>query len=823
MTEGGKTQFPKRDLEEENQLLRLEVERLKQILATHGLPAASALINCPTAPPVVLQQPEDRQERAKQRIALFRSLFSGREDVYAKRWTSADGRSGYSPAALMDWTAIHSSNPEDRKKVVRQTRTFLPLSDTVVESHLFGKETIGVYPLLPDETCWFLAVDFDKKSWQEDARAYIDTCAGMGIPVVLERSRSGNGGHIWIFFDQPLPAVTARKMGSAILTRTMDRRHQLGLDSYDRFFPSQDTMPKGGFGNLIALPLQFGPRKQGNSVFLDADFAPYPDQWAYLFSIKRLPTSSAMAIVEEAQRKGNLIGVRMSLSDEDESKDPWTLPPSRNRLDRPVEGPFPESVSITRANLVYVEKQGLPPAMINRILRIAAFQNPEFYKAQAMRLSTFGKPRIISCGEDFAKHIAVPRGCIGEVLELLNLHGIQTEVHDERNLGVAVATEFRRKLRPDQEGAVARMAEHDGGILCAPTAFGKTAVAAWLIAQRKVNTLVLVHRRQLLDQWQARLAMFLDLPPESIGSIGGGKLRRTGIVDVAVIQSLRQKNAVQDCVAEYGQIIVDECHHLSAFTFEQVMRAIKAKFIVGLTATPTRKDGHHPIIQMQCGPIRFGMNAKAMTDTSPFQHVVTPRLTAFQMKGVTADAGIQDIYRALTQDEVRNDLIASDVRAALSHGRSPLLLTGRTDHLLHLADLLNGAAENIFVLKGGMGKKQRKAIDEAMKVVPDSAPRLILATGSYIGEGFDDARLDTLFLAMPISWKGTLQQYVGRLHRLHDGKRIVQVYDYADIGEPMLARMYEHRLKGYAAIGYKLVSVSSGDDQQLTPDPAGEN
>ena len=672
-----------------------------------------------------------------------------------------------------------------------------------------------MYPLLPDETCWFLAVDFDKKSWQEDARAYLDTCATMGVPVSLERSRSGNGGHIWIFFDQPLPAVTARKMGSAILTRTMDRRHQLGLDSYDRFFPNQDTMPKGGFGNLIALPLQFGPRKQGNSVLLDADFAPYSDQWAYLFSVKRLPASRAMAIVEEAQRKGDLIGVRMSLCDEDESKDPWTLPPSRSRADLPIEGPFPESVTITRANLVYVEKQGLPPAMINRILRIAAFQNPEFYKAQAMRLSTFGKPRIISCGEDFARHIAVPRGCIGEVLELLKSHGIQPEGHDERNSGVAVATEFRGRLRPDQEGAAAQMLRHDDGILCAPTAFGKTAVAAWLIAQRKVNTLVLVHRRQLLDQWQARLAMFLDLPPESIGSIGGGKVRRTGIVDVAVIQSLRQKNAVQDYVAEYGQVIVDECHHLSAFTFEQVMRAIKAKFVSGLTATPTRKDGHHPIIQMQCGSIRFGMTTKAMTEASPFQHRVLPRLTTFQMQTGTVDATIQDIYRELAQNETRNELIVSDVRVALRDGRSPLLLTGRTDHLLHLADLFGGTIEHLYVLKGGMGKKQRKAIDEAMNAVPVGAPRLILATGSYIGEGIDDARLDTLFLAMPISWKGTLQQYVGRLHRLLDGKQVVQVYDYVDIAEPMLARMYERRRKGYASIGYELTALSAGLDLEL--------
>jgi superfamily II DNA or RNA helicase len=807
MAEGGQMPFPGRDLEEENKALREEIQRLRKILAANGLTSASALTNRHNSDlRVVPKQPEDRHERARERIGLFRNLFRGREDIHARRWTSADGRSGYTPAALMDWGAIHSSNPEDRKKVARQTRTFLPLTDAAVENHLLGKETIGVYPLLPDETCWFLAVDFDKKSWQEDARAYLDTCAAMSVPASLERSRSGNGGHTWIFFDQPVPAVIARKMGSALLTRTMERRHQLGLDSYDRIFPNQDTMPKGGFGNLIALPLQYSPRKQGNSVFLDADFVPYKDQWTYLSSVQRLSMISAMAIVEEAQCKGDLIGVRMSLSDDDESQDPWTLPPSRRRTEHPIKGPFPGSVNVTRANLVYIEKQGLPPAMINRILRIAAFQNPEFYKAQAMRLSTFGKPRIIACGEDFTNHIAVPRGCISEVLELSQSHGIRVEVQDERNHGMVVATEFRGKLRPDQEVAAARMLHHDDGILCAPTAFGKTAVAAWLIAKRKVNTLVLVHRRQLLDQWQARLAMFLDLPIEQVGAIGGGKVKRTGVVDVGLIQSLRRNHAVQDFVAEYGQVIVDECHHLSAFTFEQVMRAIKAKYVVGLTATLTRKDGHHPIIQMQCGPIRFGMSAKAMTDASPFQHRVTPRLTTFQMQTGTADATIQDIYRVLAQDEARNELIVSDIRVALRDGRSPLLLTGRTDHLLHLADLLRGASEHLFVLKGGMGNKQRKAIDDAIKAVPDDAPRLILATGSYIGEGFDDARLDTLFLAMPISWKGTLQQYVGRLHRLHDGKQIVQVYDYADIAEPMLARMYERRRKGYASIGYEMKS-----------------
>ncbi len=561
-------------------------------------------------------------------------------------------------------------------------------------------------------------------------------------------------------------------------------------------------MPKGGFGNLIALPLQRVPRKQDNSVFIDSDFRPYPDQWLFLATIRRMPVDAAEEIVAEAQRKGDLIGVRMSVTDDEDAQDPWTLPPSRKRKERPIEGPLPKTVQVVRANLVYVESKDLPPAMLNRLLRLAAFQNPELYKAQAMRRSTYDKPRVIACGTEFVQHIAVPRGCLTETLALLEAHKIRPEVRDERYAGAAIEAVFQGRLRPFQEEAVAKITADDEGILCAPTAFGKTAVAAWLIAKRKVNTLVVVHRQQLLDQWQERLTMFLDLPAKSIGHIGGGKMDRTGCIDVAVIQSLYRKDEVKDFVAEYGQVIVDECHHLSAFTFEQVMRQVKAKHVVGLTATPTRKDGHHPIIYMQCGPVRFGMSAKTMTETTPFEHRVTPRHTEFRMAPELTDITIQDVYAALVNDVSRNEMIAADIVRAIESGRCPLLLTGRTEHLQCFAAKLAGVAKHIFVLKGGMGKKQRREISAALAAVPENESRVILATGSYIGEGFDDARLDTLFLAMPISWKGTLQQYVGRLHRLHDNKRFVQVYDYVDNYVLMLARMYERRLKGYAAIGY---------------------
>jgi len=584
----------------------------------------------------------------------------------------------------------------------------------------------------------------------------------------------------------------------------MERRHQIGLDSYDRFFPSQDTMPKGGFGNLIALPLQRVPAEKGNSVFVNKEFEPYPDQWMFLSAIERIRVEKVESVVQEASRNGAVLGVRISLVDEGIEEDPWTLPPSKKKKEKAIQGPFPEAVRVVQGNLIYIEKNGLPPAMLNRLIRLAAFQNPEFYKAQAMRLSTFGKPRIIGCAEDFPSYVGLPRGCLDDALELIRTHNIKPELGDKRFGGVSINVTFKGELRPKQQEAAQHLFAHDCGILSAPTAFGKTVIAAWLIANRKVNTLVLVHRRQLMDQWRERLALFLGMQLEHIGQMSGGKKKVTGSIDIGLMQSLNRKGEVKDTVAEYGQIIVDECHHIPAFSFEQVLKQVKAKYVVGLTATPIRKDGHHPIIVMQCGPIRFRENAKKQAAARPFEHVVITRHTKFKMPSESADVKIQDIYAALVSDKDRNELIFNDLLKALELGRSPLFLTERVEHLEQFAERLKGFAQNIIVLRGGMGSRQRKALADQIKSVPDSKERVIMSTGRYIGEGFDDARLDTLFLALPISWRGTLQQYVGRLHRLHDDKRVVQVYDYVDSHVPMLMRMYKKRLKGYEAIGYSM-------------------
>ena len=746
------------------------------------------------------------------KVSLFRSLFRGREDVYAIRWEGKGGKTGYSPAGTREWEQS-TLTKSGKKKPFRLKQPF-PLSDDVVRDHLLGQQTIGVYPLLQDDTCWFVAVDFDKKSWQADACAFSKTCRETGVPASLERSRSGNGGHVWIFFAQPVQAALARKLASAILTRTMEQRYALGLDSYDRLFPSQDTMPKGGFGNLIALPLQHGPRNVGNSVFINEELRPFEDQWAYLSSTKRLTLADAHSFLRKLYSVGDVIDVKHSTSDYDESSDPWIAPPSGRVAYELITEPLPQSVSINLANLIYIEKKGLPDAFLNRLLRMAAFQNPEFYKTQSMRLSTFGKPRVIACGEDLTRHIALPRGLLQEVLALFESHRMGIDIVDHRFGGSLLEVDFQGDRRPAQAEATKTLAAGDDGILCAPTAFGKTAVAAQLIAKRKVNTLVLVHRRQLMDQWRERLAQLLGLSPKEIGQIGGGRTTRTGQLDVAVIQSLIRKGEVKDIVAEYGQVIVDECHHVSAFSFERVLRKVKAKYVVGLTATPIRKDGHHPIILMQCGPIRFNVNSKKQAAASTIRYEVAPRSTEFIVPSEWHDIGIQELYTALVNDEQRNDLIVSDVVSAIEDRRYPLLLTERTDHLKLLFEKLEKRVPNIFVMQGGMGKKQREALVSAIAALEKDQPRLIIATGRYIGEGFDDALLDTLFLAMPISWRGTLQQYVGRLHRLHENKRVVRVYDYVDRLVPVLNRMHDKRLKAYKAVGYSVVQSAGLDEAQ---------
>ncbi len=626
--------------------------------------------------------------------------------------------------------------------------------------------------------------------------------------AVCPRSSSvrdrGNGAHVWFFFAAPVAASAARQMGCHLLTETMTRRHQLGMDSYDRLFPSQDTMPRGGFGNLIALPFQLGPRRVGNSVFLDENLDPYPPdrQWSYLASVQRVEPATVEAIASEAARDGTVVGARVAEATDEANAAPWTRSPSKMRRPPRIEGPLPPRVAVTLAQQIFVGKAGLPPSLINAIKRLAAFQNPEFYRKQRMRLSTAMTPRVIGCAEDLPLHVGLPRGCLADLEELLRGHGIAMDPSDQRTVGEAIELTFRGTLTSAQDSAARAMIAHDAGVFVAPPGTGKTVIGAHLIAARGRSTLVLVHRRPLLDQWIAQLAVFLGIDAKQIGQIGGAKRAPTGRLDVAMIQSLVREDSVAELVAGYGHVIVDECHHLPAVQFERVLKEVKARYVVGLTATPQRRDGHHPITEMQLGPVRFKLDAKAQAEMRPFEHRLVVRETTVKPIDVGEGASIQAVYAALSRDVPRNTMIVDDVIRALEEGRSPLLLTERKEHLAFFANRLARLARHLVVLQGGMGAKADREIRAQLAAIPPNEERLLLATGRYIGEGFDDARLDTLFLALPVAWKGTLVQYAGRLHRRHPGKRDVRIFDYVDREVPVLMRMFEKRLRGYRAMGY---------------------
>ncbi|MEQ2525297.1 DEAD/DEAH box helicase family protein [Bacillaceae bacterium CLA-AA-H227] len=730
-----------------------------------------------------------KQEKIKERIQIYKNLFKGRTDVYAIRWESKTGKSGYSPACELEWHPTLCKKPTI-KCADCQHRKLLKLTDNVIYEHLTGKHTIGLYPLLEDENCWFLAVDFDKKNWQKDVRVFMNTCRTLNVPASIERSRSGNGAHVWIFFSETVPASIARKLGNVLLSHTLEKRYEVGMDSFDRLFPNQDTLPRGGFGNLIALPLQNGPRKSGNSVFIDESFIPYPDQWLYLENVEKIN----LVVIQNIIKK---FGQR--------NRTPNLVQENNKLIEDKSQVNVPTKIEIIEKNGLHINKEALPSFFIQKLIHLSTFRNPEFFKAQAKRLSTYGIPRNIICCEELDDFLILPRGCREDLIKLLDEYSIKYNFKEHTNSGVKLSLSFNGKLRTEQEQAVKKLKENPVGILSATTGFGKTVIAAALIANRNVNTLIIVHRKQLIDQWKERLSTFLDIDDQEIGQMGGGKNKLTGIVDIATIQSLNYKGEIKDELSQYGQIIVDECHHISAFSFESVLKKSNAKFIHGLTATPTRKDGLQPIMTMQLGPIRYKVNAKNQSKIRPFEHRLVTRYTKFKCSEKAMNKDIQTLYKEMIVDNHRNQLIFDDVLKELEKGSAPLILTERLEHVRDLEFKFKGFAKNIIVLTGGMSKKEEREKLKKLGALGNHEERLIIATGKYIGEGFDHARLDCLFLVMPFSWKGTLQQYVGRLHRLHEEKSAVKVYDYVDHHEPMLKAMYDKRLKGYHSMGYKIM------------------
>lgn len=593
----------------------------------------------------------------------------------------------------------------------------------------------------------------------------------------------------------------------------MKRNGRITFDSYDRFFPNQDKVPEGGFGNLIALPLQGKARKAGNSVFVDDQFLPFQDQWAYLYNVRKIDESAVDALLTQHQQED--FG---TLTTSSESK-PWETPIIQNITHEDFNG----RLIMYKSDKIYIPLKSFSDKVTNHLKHIAAFKNPEFYSKQAMRISTYNIPRII-CRADFTdEYLAMPRGCEDAIIDMLYSLKIDYEIVDNTNHGKPIVVTFNGKERDEQLDAINALMPYSNGVLSATTAFGKTVTAAALIARRKTNTLILVHSKALLMQWHERLSEFLniDFTEDEIPKKRGRKktfspvgcldsISNTlhGVIDIALMQSCFDNDEVKPFVKEYGMVIVDECHHVSSITFENVLKHVMAYYVYGLTATPIRKDGLQPIIFMQCGPIRFSTDTKAQIQKQSFQRYLVPRFTSY--RPVTDDKqSFTVLSQFLAESEIRNNLIIEDVLNVVAAGRTPIILTARTSHVELLARMLKQHIANIIQLTGeGTAKNKRETLQKLHDISKDT-PLVIVATGKYVGEGFDYPRLDTLFLALPISWKGLVAQYAGRLHRENESKKDVRIYDYIDIHEPVCENMYRKRLKGYSAIGYRILSKDS--------------
>jgi superfamily II DNA or RNA helicase len=729
------------------------------------------------------------------KIALFLSIFRCREEVYPKLWENPKtGMKGYSPVCRNEWFRGVCEKPRVKcSECVHQA--FPPLDEVAARDHLTGKNVIGTYAIRGDNTCVFLAADFDGKGWNEDVIAYRKAAKELGINVAVERSRSGNGGHAWIFFSEPVPALMARRLGTLIVAKASSFHPEMSLASYDRFFPNQDILPAGGFGNLIALPLQSKARKLGNSVFLDENLDPIPDQWNYLTTLPRMDSERLAELLDQTLP---------SAPDQDETSDFVSRFEDRVLEVIPsavTKGVFTGQVMATRHAQIEILTTGLPACLVAALKRLATLANPVFFEKQRLRFGTYNIPRFIFCGEIHQERVTLPRGVHPAVESLVRKAGGKIEIEDKRPFVRSCVVDFHGELTTEQQAAVTAMMEHDDGVLLAPPGAGKTVMGCAVIAERKVSTLILVHRKPLMEQWRSRLQQFLGLEKNEIGILGH---ESKGIV-IGMVQTLAKSPHPEALFAPFSQVIIDECHHVPAASFEAVMKTCTARYFLGLTATPNRKDGLQKILFLQCGPIRHRMDVEIDPDIA---RRLIIRDIHLGLPPENLRMPVHQVWDMLAIHGERNRLIAGDIAEALKEHRNCVVLSDRKEHLETLEKLINEAVpacgERVHRIDGGMGKKARAAVLQHVVNHAQTGKGFVLfATSSLIGEGFDLPELDTLFLTLPISFKGRIVQYAGRLHRKNDRKSEVRIYDYVEPEHPLTSHMHRKRMTAFRSMGYQ--------------------
>lgn len=761
----------------------------------------------------------------------FFSFFWGRTDVYAKRGR----KGGYFPQCNNRWN--DRICPKQRKEKLSceacEHREWTKLTPEKIIDHLVGykedgSDVLGVYPLFSDGTCRFIVFDFDNhekgaeqtdfanvtEEWNEEVDALRLICESNGITPLVERSRSGRGAHVWIFFKKPVSASLARNFGFLLLDKGSASINLKSFHYYDRMYPSQDVA--SSIGNLIALPLQGRALKTGNSAFVDKNWNAYPDQWDILLNYtKKLSMEDIIRRMKDWQEELSGYGdIPVAVMQQNRPK-PW------RKKDGFVKSDVIGKIHIILGNGVYVDALNLMPHLQNQIRSMAAFDNPVFYKNKRLGYSNYYNFSAVYMGKDEDGYICIPRGLRDSLIASCREAGIDYEMEDHREKGRPIRVTFQGDLRMQQDLAANRLLAYDQGVLSAATAFGKTVVCSYLISERKVNTLILIQSKELLEQWVDELNKFLIIDEEPpiyktksgrekrresvIGILHGSKNTLTGIIDVAMVGSVYSKGKFNDRINSYGMVLMDECHHCGSNTSVEVMQKVNARYVYGVSATPNRSDNLDKIIYMLLGPVRHRYTAKERAIEQGIGHYVYPRYT----RVIDTDESRSDIneaYSLISSSRARNDMILEDTRACVKKGRTPVILTRYKEQAKYLYDHLQMDADHVLILYGDNSDKDNSHVRQQLKEISRNQSLILVATGQKIGEGFDYPRLDTLMLAAPVSFSGRLEQYLGRLNRDYEGKSEVIVYDYIDSHIRTFDNMYAKRLRTYKRIGFQLIA-----------------